>query len=224
MLSSIVDYFWSSAEDTAAAAEAETAPTAAQEPPADTQSPPQLTQDDDWVLLSKEEVLHTLQFQHCACGVSSPTAECMEASWYVTPPACFTDSSSNMSECKPSSMENLLLEHPSMSVYHRRRSSTSSTTSSSSPQRDPSPEQAAAAPPVERVTPAVAHVINKHLTTSQLQSIKSTKAATKHSNRNVHYKQLSRGNKVREVPYHGKSRRHMIAARYSGVCNDRRRC
>jgi hypothetical protein len=209
---------------------AEPALTPAQAKPEDTQSPPQTITthtDDDWVLLSKEEVLHTLPVQHCACGVPSPAAESMEASWYVTPPACFTDSSSNMSECKPSSMENLLLEHPSMSVYHKRerRSSTGSSRSSSSPQRDPSPAQAAAAPaPVERVQPTAAHVINKHMTTSQLQSIKSTKAATKHSNRNVHYKQMSRGNKIREVPCHGKSRRHLIAARYSGVCNDRRRC
>jgi len=232
MLSSIVDYFWSSAEDSVAA-EAETAPTPTPTPaPAvDTQSTPEkqpqltITHDDDWVLLSKEEVLHTLQVGHCACGVPSPAVDSMEASWYVTPPACFTDSSSLLSECKPSSMENLLLEHPSMSVYHKheRRSSSGSTRGSSTPQRDPSPEQAAAAPPAERVAPVAAH-INKHMTTSQLQSLKSTKAATKQSKQNVHYKQMCRGNKIREVPCHGKSRRHLIASRYSGVCNDRRRC
>ena len=41
----------------------------------------------------------------------------MEESWLVTPPACFTAGTSKM---ETSSMENLLIEHPSMSVYHHR--------------------------------------------------------------------------------------------------------
>uniref|UniRef100_A0A8C6T569 Tumor protein p53-inducible nuclear protein 1 n=1 Tax=Neogobius melanostomus TaxID=47308 RepID=A0A8C6T569_9GOBI len=40
---------------------------------------------------------------------------CMEESWFVTPPACFTRAQPLPLE--PSPLENLLIEHPSMSVY-----------------------------------------------------------------------------------------------------------
>lgn len=39
----------------------------------------------------------------------------LEESWYVTPPACFTQVGPVIVETSP--MENLLIEHPSMSVY-----------------------------------------------------------------------------------------------------------
>ena len=39
----------------------------------------------------------------------------MDESWYVTPPACFTQAGPVHVETSP--MENLLIEHPSMSVY-----------------------------------------------------------------------------------------------------------
>lgn len=40
---------------------------------------------------------------------------CLEESWFVTPPACFTRAQPLPLE--PSPLENLLIEHPSMSVY-----------------------------------------------------------------------------------------------------------
>lgn len=40
---------------------------------------------------------------------------CLEESWFVTPPACFTRAQHLPLE--PSPLENLLIEHPSMSVY-----------------------------------------------------------------------------------------------------------
>lgn len=39
----------------------------------------------------------------------------MDESWYVTPPACFTRASPVHLETSP--LEDLLIEHPSMSVY-----------------------------------------------------------------------------------------------------------
>ncbi|CAD7082655.1 unnamed protein product [Hermetia illucens] len=52
-------------------------------------------------------------------GIS--TASCMGESWLVTPPPCFT--STGPIDMVTSPFENLLIEHPSMSVYHRIRSS-----------------------------------------------------------------------------------------------------
>eukprot|EP00079_Xenopus_tropicalis_P008459 XP_002931577.1 PREDICTED: tumor protein p53-inducible nuclear protein 1 [Xenopus tropicalis] len=41
----------------------------------------------------------------------------MEESWFVTPPPCFTAGELTSMAVKTSPMENLLIEHPSMSVY-----------------------------------------------------------------------------------------------------------
>ncbi|XP_034480561.1 uncharacterized protein LOC117786424 isoform X1 [Drosophila innubila] len=51
----------------------------------------------------------------------------MEESWYVTPPPCFTSIGPINMEASP--FENLLIEHPSMSVYHSIRSSQAGTES-----------------------------------------------------------------------------------------------
>ncbi|XP_001623518.2 tumor protein p53-inducible nuclear protein 2 [Nematostella vectensis] len=55
----------------------------------------------------------------------------VEESWYVTPPSCFEsrDNFSGVLESNP--MEDLLIEHPSMSVYGPRRSADASAGSSS---------------------------------------------------------------------------------------------
>ncbi|MEQ2168346.1 hypothetical protein GOODEAATRI_013396 [Goodea atripinnis] len=42
---------------------------------------------------------------------------CLEESWFVTPPPCFTGYDSQPVLLKTSPLENLLIEHPSMSVY-----------------------------------------------------------------------------------------------------------
>ncbi|KAM5158032.1 tumor protein p53-inducible nuclear protein 1 [Mantella aurantiaca] len=41
----------------------------------------------------------------------------MEESWFITPPPCFTAIDLTTNEVETSPMENLLIEHPSMSVY-----------------------------------------------------------------------------------------------------------
>lgn len=45
----------------------------------------------------------------------------MEESWFVTPPPCFTGYSGQHVRLEPSPLENLLIEHPSMSVYVHHR-------------------------------------------------------------------------------------------------------
>lgn len=44
-------------------------------------------------------------------------ASSLEESWFVTPPPCFTGRSSQPILLETSPLENLLIEHPSMSVY-----------------------------------------------------------------------------------------------------------
>lgn len=47
---------------------------------------------------------------------SLPYPSMMDESWFVTPPPCFT--STGPIQMRTSPLENLLIEHPSMSVYH----------------------------------------------------------------------------------------------------------
>lgn len=47
---------------------------------------------------------------------SLPCPSNMDESWFVTPPPCFT--STGPIQMRTSPLENLLIEHPSMSVYH----------------------------------------------------------------------------------------------------------
>ena len=49
-------------------------------------------------------------------GLGLGAAGPLEESWFVTPPPCFTSGSVPL---ETSPLENLLIEHPSMSVYHR---------------------------------------------------------------------------------------------------------
>lgn len=60
---------------------------------------------------------------------------CMEESWYVTPPPCFEAGGLSPQLLERSPMEDLLIEHPSMSVYGprlRRQDSAPSCSSRSS--------------------------------------------------------------------------------------------
>ncbi|XP_071508833.1 uncharacterized protein [Diadema antillarum] len=43
----------------------------------------------------------------------------MEESWFITPPPCFTAGGHSPQQLATSPMEDLLIEHPSMSVYHQ---------------------------------------------------------------------------------------------------------
>ncbi|XP_068942712.1 tumor protein p53-inducible nuclear protein 1 isoform X2 [Petaurus breviceps papuanus] len=45
----------------------------------------------------------------------------MEESWFITPPPCFTAGGLTTIKVETSPLENLLIEHPSMSVYNSSR-------------------------------------------------------------------------------------------------------
>lgn len=98
-------------------------------------------EQDDWVLVdrdsegnsdasSEEDILEQLEFEtnsdsdadlptiltRTSSTSSLPYTSNMEESWFVTPPPCFTSAGPIHMETSP--LENLLIEHPSMSVYH----------------------------------------------------------------------------------------------------------
>ncbi|XP_046391463.1 tumor protein p53-inducible nuclear protein 2 isoform X1 [Ischnura elegans] len=95
--------------------------------------------DDDWVLVNKSEASATQGSVECIvlCAQSMPQQQSaaegrllrrspsssslpssLDESWFLTPPPCFT--STGPVHMETSSLENLLIEHPSMSVYQQR--------------------------------------------------------------------------------------------------------
>lgn len=90
--------------------------------------------DDDWVLVDRdsegnsdvesEESLNDAEegarvYSNVLTRSSSTSSlpySNMEESWFLTPPPCFTSAGPIYMETSP--LENLLIEHPSMSVYH----------------------------------------------------------------------------------------------------------
>ena len=70
---------------------------------------------------SPPDVMQSSQSDTCSDVSTLPDIPGNEESWLVTPPPCFTAGPrSPLSALETSSMENLLIEHPSMSVYASR--------------------------------------------------------------------------------------------------------
>lgn len=59
--------------------------------------------------------------ENCLLSANLPSLfpNTMDESWFVTPPSCFSMHEASI-QLEPSPFENLLIEHPSMSVYHRK--------------------------------------------------------------------------------------------------------
>lgn len=100
-----------------------------------------LESDDDWVLVDRDsegnsEVDSSSTESLDGFGAADPSpltrvltrssstsslpCTSMEESWFVTPPPCFTSAGPIHMETSP--LENLLIEHPSMSVYQHSQS------------------------------------------------------------------------------------------------------
>ncbi|KAG8222267.1 hypothetical protein J437_LFUL001465 [Ladona fulva] len=94
------------------------------------ESPDNLTMRVPPLPKHSHEVLHSLPPHGChdpseRVGIhrspsssSLPSSLSFEESWFLTPPPCFT--STGPVHMETSSLENLLIEHPSMSVYQQR--------------------------------------------------------------------------------------------------------
>ncbi|KRT86342.1 hypothetical protein AMK59_2939 [Oryctes borbonicus] len=69
--------------------------------------------DDEDDIFDRSHALTTILTR--TSSTSSLPCNTMEESWYITPPPCFTSAGPIIVETSP--LENLLIEHPSMSVY-----------------------------------------------------------------------------------------------------------
>ncbi|XP_036986974.1 tumor protein p53-inducible nuclear protein 1 isoform X4 [Artibeus jamaicensis] len=97
-------------------------------------------EDDEWILVDfiaeeeEEDIIEDSPTKHPSVFSCLPASlECladtsdscflqfescpMEESWFITPPPCFTAGGLTTIKVETSPMENLLIEHPSMSVY-----------------------------------------------------------------------------------------------------------
>ena len=61
--------------------------------------------------------IETVQKVKQAPQPAQRSIDILEESWYVTPPSCFNASQEDSLSLQTSPLENLLIEHPSMSVY-----------------------------------------------------------------------------------------------------------
>ncbi|XP_065338220.1 tumor protein p53-inducible nuclear protein 2 isoform X2 [Cloeon dipterum] len=93
--------------------------------------------EDDWLLVDAQLQRGAMLASMAVAprSRSASVSALLEESWFVTPPPCFT--SQGPVELETSPLENLLIEHPSMSVYHRP----------AMPQHTPSPRSASLSPP-----------------------------------------------------------------------------
>ncbi|XP_018333851.1 tumor protein p53-inducible nuclear protein 1 [Agrilus planipennis] len=100
--------------------------------------------DDDWVVVDRDDERDSIGNSEVESDLSEPSDDCdntidnhhylpclltrtssvsslpcttIDESWYITPPPCFTSAGPIVMETSP--LENLLIEHPSMSVYHQ---------------------------------------------------------------------------------------------------------
>lgn len=64
----------------------------------------------------RTDTFHRVTLTRSSSTSSLPCPSNMDESWFVTPPPCFT--STGPIQMRTSPLENLLIEHPSMSVYH----------------------------------------------------------------------------------------------------------
>lgn len=211
------------------------------------------TDDDDWLLVnaSEDEVqdenasVDDTAYCENVLTTATPRSESlsslpclsMEESWFVTPPPCFTSSGPVVIETSP--LENLLIEHPSMSVYHHRSTavtsrlprahSTSPCPSSLSVHSDHSEQPAQQATVVQPLRPSnrTQNIAASIQCQRQLQCL-NVKAAQKYQKRQssqANRSQLQRNNKAREVS--SRSRRQRRSDRQqqrSGVNNNRKCC
>ncbi|KAL1130986.1 hypothetical protein AAG570_012227 [Ranatra chinensis] len=170
------------------------------------------TDDDDWIMIEKSAISRS------SSATSLPCLS-LEESWFITPPPCFTSTGPVRVETSP--LENLLIEHPSMSVYHRHRADFLPAEREREPEaneqpvrsRDVSPVDARPLrrPPHRRHTTASLQAAHHYL---RLQNYKTTQGLKRN--------QMERTNKT-----HERNKRHCRKDKqknHSGANNNRKCC
>lgn len=172
---------------------------------------------DDWILIDR--------------AVEGATA--LEESWYVTPPPCFTRTTPVTVEISP--LEDLLIEHPSMSVYRATTSpvelDSPLTTPDAPEERDVDnevfPSHVSGAPPaasLERSSTRTQddRVVRRHSTSRIVLMFRSSqKVLEKRTTQALKRNRLDRSNKLREV-FGTKGRQDRMRIHHSGANNNRK--
>jgi len=91
----------------------------------------QLELEGDWIFVRPKETSDRrkhVNFNDDAASTASDSSapSGMEESWLVTPPQCFNSKHRRNKNAKANPMENLLIEHPSMSIYQENEETQSS--------------------------------------------------------------------------------------------------
>ncbi|XP_037933829.1 uncharacterized protein LOC119668408 [Teleopsis dalmanni] len=178
---------------------------------------------------------------HNTSGSSNGSSSLMDESWFVTPPPCFTSIGPANMEISP--FENLLIEHPSMSVYHSIRSAQEATDSfvnldlgvGESQQQQlnaqrAEPEDNRATQPVQTQQQRSASARFDRFTHAQLKQELCARSAQKQNikkeRQNICRGAIKRANKVREVQSKGNRQRRsdMQGYRVNSGANNNRKC
>ncbi len=155
-----------------------------------------------------------------------PDLSCSDESWLVTPPPCFTEGGRSMYIMEASSMENLLIEHPSMSVYSMRgRKSSTGVESDILKSYSDSVQEEKPAHAVNRRSARRPQTLAERTgLIDHVQSVKTAqKAQQRKERRQLSRNNIHRSNRVHEIQARSKhQQRKDFMLRPSGRSNDRR--
>lgn len=188
------------------------------------------SEEDDWLLVHTARRESTASRGGAVSRSSStsslPTCLSMEESWFVTPPPCFTSTGAVTVETSP--LENLLIEHPSMSVYDRSgvavggvRMALNQPPMQPARARSLSPRPAQA-PPQTRHHRAPLQPNYYH--NLQLQVFTAQKQQNRKECQMLKGKQLERSNKVRDVNRRNKRQKRSDRQKNHSGANNNRKC
>ncbi|XP_064466630.1 tumor protein p53-inducible nuclear protein 2-like [Ornithodoros turicata] len=191
-------------------------------------------------------VMETSQ-EYSRCELTPPASPCpMDGSWFVTPPPCFMAQQPVHLETSP--LENLLIEHPSMSVYGpcvRSHAPTVRHTPKRSRESKILLASTVEAAPKQPTSPAVlscnaADMLRAKLPhpgprpsavaaragwLEQLHGVRPTQRARAcREQHNLGHNQIQRQNRVMQEGNRHPKRRDRMAARCSRVNNNRKCC
>nr|CAD7260792.1 unnamed protein product [Timema shepardi] len=157
----------------------------------------------------------------------------LEESWFVTPPPCFTSEGPVHMETSP--FENLLIEHPSMSVYQHSsspvtyvplRESQSAPSSPAAPleeEEDEVPPQDSTPAPAPSGRRQAVYSLHQQQERQCIQIRSAQKIYQRRSCQSLKRNHLDRSNKAREINSRNKLKRrsdHML--NHSGANNNRK--
>jgi hypothetical protein len=159
----------------------------------------------------------------------------MDESWFVTPPPCFT--STGPISVKTSPLENLLIEHPSMSVYRFMRSSSDEIQDDivvldfdrsilNEVKEDEISSTNETRVVAQNRSELIQQIFNEQPTKLIILERKGQKTCEKKT-RNVNGRNtIERMNKVREMsfPISRRKRNEMHSSNFQSRCNNNRKC